>query len=516
MNRPIQRILIAAVLFAGSVFGQTGVLRGVVTDESGAVVPGAQVTARGAAGVIKYTTSGIDGTWSLTGIPFGAYEINASAPQMILPGPAKVTLRSVSQTVTLQLKVAATAQQVNVQDAAGTAVATDPSANAGAIVLRGDDLQALADDPEDLAADLQALAGPSAGPSGGEIFIDGFSGGQMPSKDSIREIRINQNPFSPEYDKLGFGRIEIFTKPGTDKLKGTAFYNFGDTFWNSRDPYAAQKAPFLLKEYGGNLSGPINARASYFVDVQRHAIDNGAVINAITLDPNTLAIVNPFTQVFRVPQRRIIVSPRVDYQLNASNTLSVRYQLTRADISDSGIGSLNLVSRGEHAHSLSQTLQAAETAVLGAKAVNETRFQYFRSDSSIVSNSPDPAIRVLGAFNGGGAQTGNASTLQNSYEFQNYTTMSAGGHVVRFGARLRDSVETDVSPNNFGGTFIFAGGLAAVLNTVNQPILDMEGNVQQASITSIERYRRTLLFQQLGYAPAQKSWRSVEVPLSSR
>ena len=80
----------------------------------------------------------------------------------------------------------------------------------------------------------------------------------MPSKESIREIRINQNPFSPEFDKLGYGRIEIFTKPGTDKFHGTGFYNFGDSFWNTRNPYAQQKAPFLLKEYGGNLSGPIN------------------------------------------------------------------------------------------------------------------------------------------------------------------------------------------------------------------------------------------------------------------
>ena len=76
------------------------------------------------------------------------------------------------------------------------------------------------DDPNDLQEDLQALAGPSAGPSGGSIFIDGFSGGDLPAKSSIREIRINQNPFSPEYDKLGYGRIEIFTKPGNYDFAG--------------------------------------------------------------------------------------------------------------------------------------------------------------------------------------------------------------------------------------------------------------------------------------------------------
>jgi hypothetical protein len=62
--------------------------------------------------------------------------------------------------------------------------------------------------PTDLLADLQALAGASAGPGGGSVFIDGFSGGQLPSKDSIREIRINSNPFSAEYDRLGYGRMQ--------------------------------------------------------------------------------------------------------------------------------------------------------------------------------------------------------------------------------------------------------------------------------------------------------------------
>jgi hypothetical protein len=90
-------------------------------------------------------------------------------------------------------------------------------------VLRGDDLQALADDPDDLAADLQALAGSSTGPNSGQLFVDGFTSGQLPPKESVREIRINSNPFSAEYDTLGYGRIEVFTKPGTEKFRGMFF-----------------------------------------------------------------------------------------------------------------------------------------------------------------------------------------------------------------------------------------------------------------------------------------------------
>src|SRR5207248_10977107 len=129
-----------------------------------------------------------------------------------------------------------------VQSDTGPGLSTDATNNAGALVLRGADLDALSDDPDDLMADLQALAGPSAGPNGGSIFIDGFSGGDLPAKNSIREIRINQNPFSPEYDKLGFGRIEIFTKPGTDKFRWSIGYTFATDSSNSRNPDAAQQA----------------------------------------------------------------------------------------------------------------------------------------------------------------------------------------------------------------------------------------------------------------------------------
>src|ERR1017187_8404017 len=87
------------------------------------------------------------------------------------------------------LKVASRSDKVIVQESSAPALSTDSSGNASAVVLRGDDLQALSDDPDDLSADLQALAGPSAGPNGGSIFVDGFSGGQLPSKESIREIR---------------------------------------------------------------------------------------------------------------------------------------------------------------------------------------------------------------------------------------------------------------------------------------------------------------------------------------
>jgi hypothetical protein len=203
----------------------------------------------------------------------------------------------------------------------------DSSNNAEAVVLRGSDLDSLADNPDDLAADLQSLAGPSAGPSGSSFYIDGFSTGEMPPKDSIREIRINQNPFSPEFDELGLGRIEIFTKPGSDKFHGSGFFNIGSSSLNSRNPYASIKAPFLLREYGTSLVGPLNRYATFTLDARGDATDNGAVINGAIVDPISLAIIDPYSNVFNVAQHRVLVTPKVDYQIgqkqHSLNSLSL-------------------------------------------------------------------------------------------------------------------------------------------------------------------------------------------------
>ena len=484
---------------SASLIAQTTTLRGVVTDETGAVIPAAKVTVRGPNGERSVAT-GNDGSYTLAGLPPGDYTMEASASGLVLPEPMRVTLSTGVRALNLQMKVAATRQEITVQESDAT-VNTDAASNASAVTIKGSDLESLSDDPEDLQSDLQALAGPSAGPSGGQIFIDGFSGGQLPPKESIREIRINQNPFSPEYDKIGLGRIEILTKPGTDKLRGAVSYNYMGDFWNSRNPYAAQKAPLRLNEFRANLSGSLNRRASFTLDVSREAIDNGSIVNTVTLDPRTLAVM-PFTAVPVTPQRRNLVSPRLDYQLGANNTLTVRYLYSRSDIRDAGIGSFDLLSRAYHFPSTNQTLQATDTAVFGT-SVNETRFQYSRYASEVIPNLQSTTIQVLGSFNGGGAQTGHAFNTQNSYELQNYTTMIHGDHTVKFGVRARLQYIDSVSPLNYNGTFTFGGGQAPVLDANNQPVPDASGQPVITEIQSIERYRRTLLFDQLGYTPEQ-------------
>ena len=496
MRQPANVVLILALLATPPVCAQTATLRGQVTDESGALVPGAKVSVTAAGGTAKATKSDEGGAYNFTGLAPGDYSVQASAPRLVQAQPAKIALKPGPQMLNLVLRVAAMSEKVTVTENGPTPVSTDAANNASALVLSGADLDALPDDLDDLAADLQALAGPSAGPNGGTIFVDGFSGGQLPPKESIREIRINQTPFSAEYDKLGYGKIEIFTKPGSDKYRGTAQWNFANDFWNTRNPYSPEKAYFLLNEFEGNAGGPLTAKSSFTVDAQRNMVDNGSIFDTVTVNPQTLAI-QPLAGVLVTPGRYTNVSPRIDYQVSQNQTLMFRYGITHSDVRDNGIGGFDLVSRGYHSQFTNQTVQAADTVVLGS-AVNETRFQFYRSATQAIANSTSPTIQVLQSFNDGGATLGRTFDAQNSYELQNYTSIVKGPHAWRFGIRLRGQTDDNVSPQNFNGTFTFAGGtLAPVLNAENKPLPEM------APITSIESYRRTLLFQQLGRTPAQ-------------
>jgi hypothetical protein len=489
--------------FSSVLFAQTATLHGVVTDESGAVVPGATITLTNRAGVTTTTVTSSDGTYSIRAIAAGEYTAQASAPDL-KSSPAMVAIRPGDQTLNLGLKVTAAAQQVTVDEQPAT-VSIDPANNASATLLKGEDLEALSDNPDDLINDLIAIAGPGAGPGGASVFIDGFTGGLVPAKESIREIRINQNPLSAEYDKIGLGRIEILTKPGTNQLHGSEAFNFGTDSWNSRNPYAQQKAPFLQRELRGNISGSAGKHASFVLDARRDAVDNGAIINGTTLDPTTFGIINPYTNVFRIPQQRWNINPRLDYQIGTNNTATVRYTHSHVGILYAGVGGFNLIARGADTETSGDEIQATETSVLSANTVNEIRFRFSQTRNETTPNTLGPAIQVLGAFNAGAVPGGHSFDTLNNLEFQNNVSIVHGAHSFRFGARLRRTSDDNVGPQNFAGTFTFGGGTAPVLDANNQPVLDTSGQPLLTPITSIERYRRTLLFQSMGFSSSQIS-----------
>lgn len=502
------RLLVGGLLFElliGAAAAQTpGTIKGTLSDESGGVIPAATVSLKGNSGT-KTTQSQADGTYSFTGLAPGQYTVNLTFPGFT-PFSNTVTVGSGS-TVQLPIRLSLTTetQQVTVNADAGPTVNVEPDSNATALVIQGSDLQSLPDDPDDLSDALQALAGPGAGPNGGQLYIDGFSGGQLPPKESIREVRVNQNPFSTEYDRLGFGRIEILTKPGTDRLRGMLFLNDSDATFDSRNPFASNKPDYSNRMYGGNVSDSINKRSSFFLDYNERDITNNAITHAIFFDPNLFQAV-PVNTALVTPQMNRTISPRVDYQLSTNHTLTARFEERMSSFDNAGLGGYRLPPPYSqlpyNTSGDAQNVMITETAILNARTESETRFQYFRNWSQSIGNQV-PQVNVANSFVTGGNGIGDTFDRTHHLELQNYTTITRGKQTIKFGVRVRRDSDQNNNPQGFNGQFIFLGGVEPVLDASNQIVYDPSGVAQTQLLTSLEQYQRNLALQKAGLSQAQ-------------
>src|SRR6201987_2106280 len=460
-RRKLCIVCVLGLVFAGAVWAQApaGALRGQVTDPSGGAVVGATVLLTTPSGASMDTTTNKDGVYEFKDLPPGKYDVKAVAQ-----GFAMFTKRGVEitagQTARVNISLEIEVQQEKVVvNSTTTQLDVNPANNANTIVMQGKDLEALSDDPDELQSELQALAGPSAGPNGGQIYIDGFTGGQLPPKASIREIRINQNPFTSEYDKLGYARIEILTKPVTDQWHGSLFLTGTSSAFNSRNPFEQLpegEAPpgYESTQFSGNIGGPLSKKALIFFNYEQRNLNNLNVVNAQIVDPTTF-LVTPFSEAVPNPDTRINLSPRLDYQVSASNTLSVRYQYYHQTQDNESVGAFKLASLGTNQLDSESTLQVSDTQTLSPRTINETRFQYIHEVANQSPVSTAPMITVTNAFADGGNATGTNDDTQNRYELQNETYMTLGKHSLKYGGRLRATTDSNSTNATFNGEYSF-------------------------------------------------------------
>jgi carboxypeptidase family protein/TonB-dependent receptor-like protein len=479
----------------------SGALRGTVTDQLDSLVVGATVILKAAGGATTRVTTNSAGVYEFKRLAPGSYELAIVSPGFNQFEEKNVQVRArETTTFNAQLTVAFEEQEVTIDD---RHITTDSDNNANAVVLRGRDLEALPNDPDSLAAALQAMAGPVDPEAGGaQIKVDGFSNGQIPPKEAIREVRINNNPFSAENEFPGFSGIEIFTQPGADKWHGSFSYDFNDESLNSRNPFTTRRAPYQQRAFNFSLSGPIiKKKASFSTYFGRYVSDANSIVNATTLDPVTLKPVT-VNQSFVTPEKNTYGNGRLDYKLNKKHTLVGRFNYNVSTQDLQGIGGFSLPSRAYKGRRSNFTLQITETALINEKTVNETRFQWIRNRFNQQSLSEGFALNVLDSFFGGGSQVGAASNAQQRFELTNFTSWTKGNHFLKVGGRVRHGQTDSISPGNFGGTYTFSGGRGPMLDANDQVVLGPDGLPVIVPVSSLERYRRTLALERAGLNPA--------------
>jgi hypothetical protein len=427
-------------------------ISGLVTDPSGAIVVGATVAllpphADANSSPLETTWTGPNGRYTLH-VPSGAYTLSVQSAGFARFDSLPVDLPPHTElTLDIRLKLEVQLQQIDVNDDA----ATPASRSGSSIVLTSHDIETMPLDSAALLAELQGLAGsPDAA-----LYVDGFSNATLPPRSSIREVRINQNPYSAQNDTNPVnGTIQVTTKPGTDHTHGQ-FYLYGDeSALNAANPFSPRQPGYYAFASGGSLSGPLNHRASYLASWDQTSLRMNSAIDAQTLDANLLP--TQLDQAVPSPRSLLNISSKLDLRTGQNSTLMLRYIFDRSAQTNGGVGQLNLISQGFDNSTDTQTLQAVDTRTLGSSIVDETRLQYARTRAAQTPNSLAPTVIVEGAFTGGGNNQGVFSDHQDRLELQNYLSLAKGNHYLNLGGRFRLGRDANHSLANYNGEFIFS------------------------------------------------------------
>ena len=422
-------------------------LRLTVVDQTGGGVPQASVRITRADGTTLDLNADARGVVTIPGLPLGPVQLHVEFPGF-LSYEATVMLRRGNNTQTVTLALAALEEEVVVTD---TAAASDLRGNSMTTVLEEEVLAELSDDPEELAAQLEAMTG-----GAGAVFqVDGFQGGRLPNRNEIRQVRFRNNSFAADNHDAGRSQVEIVTRPGLTAWSGHANFGLRNDVLNARNAFARTETPEQFRRFTRGMRGPLlrnRTSLRFSVDGNR-SFDSGTIV--------ALAPGGPIADQVRRPFEQTNVSFGLDHGVTRNSTLRVEYRAGEDGRRNLGVGDFNLMERAYARSSREQRVRGSMQTVLGRANLNELRVQFNARESIADSASQAVSIVVIDAFSSGGAGVSSRGTTRNLEVADNYD-FAIGGHSMRVGALFEADNFQNFDARNAAGTFTF-GSLDAFL-----------------------------------------------------
>jgi hypothetical protein len=499
MTRQVGHFVLALVLtLPASLVAQQGTtdLRGVLRDSQGGALPGVTVVVRNQdTGMFRETTSNADGTYFVSGLIPGRYEISAE-----LQGFKKFTRQDVpleigrTATVDITLDVGALTEVVTVTGTASTLDLTSkevggrvsdreltglPSVNrnfVGVIGILPWVIPSIS--TESFGSDSITVNGQD--PRNNNYMLDGANNnddviGQRAGTqartaiESVQEFQVITNQFDAEFGRTTGAVINAVTKQGTNAWRGSAFGYFQDASLTQRDFFAelnnSAKPDTTQQQFGGTIGGPIvRDKAHFFASLERVIIDSGITVN-IPARPEFNTTTTTKTRVWNTVLR-------FDNQINANNTWGVRWlredspQLNQI-INPSGANLATLEAAREEAD-VDQTVVGTFNSVLGNTRFNTLRVAWTQEDVAFANPCfngngrnqagcpPTLAFQTYTAGQSAVAQ----SRINDAYQIENtlswFIPNRAGNHDVKFGVQWQHSQAESLAQDNLNGTFTFS------------------------------------------------------------
>jgi hypothetical protein len=427
----------AAQVVQGSGVGST--LRVTVFDQTDAALIIANVSIVDTRGVEHTAVVDARGVALFENLDPGVYQVKASA-ESFRTITTPVTVRRGENRTTLRLALATIEQAITVEEKD----AASGRDNGFTQTLSQEEIDALPDDPDEMAEELMRMAGPGA-----QIFVNGFRGGRLPPKDQIQQIRFHTNSFSAEYHEAGMIRVEVITKAGLGGWRGHTNFGFRDESLNATNAFAKTKGPEQMRRYMVNFQGPIAKGKTGF----SMSFDGNS-----SYDSRTIVAQSPTGQVNELavaPTDAMNFNARVEQQMGANGQLQLEYTRRQNDRGNLGVGDFDLPERAYSVDNSTNIFRVRSTSVIGKKVFSEFRFSVIDSMLSTTSASVAPTIRVNDAFNAGGAgQMGDRSAREIEVA-QNFDFTIGRKHSLRAGLLLEAGWWDSNQRGNAFGTYTF-------------------------------------------------------------
>lgn len=472
MKRPWSLGVATLLLVAAAVFRPapasaqviTAEISGLVSDASGAVLPGATITARNlGTGFERVTVSAGTGLYSLLSLPVGPYTVTVemSGFKTIVREGLELSL---NQKVILDFKlsVATVKEEVTVIANAPLIQTTDGVIGQTITTEKVDSIPILGRAYTGLIA-LAPGVGDSNTIAGNAYYantykIDGMendsesvAGAQSRvTLDAVGEVQVLTNQFSAEFGRALGGAVNVITRSGTNQVRGRGFFYEQNGLWNAKNYFAlSQPLPiFTTRNYGGTIGGPIKKdKAFYFISVERITDDRPVVLRDPSGGPS---------QTLNRPTRQLTAFSKMTQQLNAKHTFQASFLYDTSKADGEGVSGINQPSNGFKRHINNYLFIANDVGVLSPTVVNEVRFQYQRR---MQDSTPDtlqgPEIDRPSSITGRNAGLPFGWT-ENKIQFTDTITKILGNHSVKAGVNIQQLFNSPWDYEGyFGGQYVF-------------------------------------------------------------
>jgi hypothetical protein len=497
----IVAIVVTALSLGGPAYAQTaatGNIEGVVTDATGAVLPGVTVVVKNTeTNVARDLTTDGEGRYRASALQPGTYEVVAtlSGFQALPLGKVEVLVGQ-THVVDVKMRPAGVAEEVTVTGESPLidTARTDVSNVVGETAIQNLPINgrrwenfvllgpAVTNDGNFGLVSYRGISGlynnnTVDGADNNQAFFSEARGRTRTSysisQASIKEFQVGVSNFSAEFGRAAGGTVNAVTKSGTNSFRGEGFYFLRHDKFMAKDPFTPFKPPEKRQQYGVSTGGPLQRdKVFYFAnfDQQRrnfpYFVRPSQPLTFLTSSctavgcPSTVAFYTALNTFAPREGNNKIGLGKVDFAVNNHNNLTVQYNAHRWN-SPNGIQTQQIVnvSPGTNGTDIVKTDFALVTlnTVLSQRWLNEARVQIGRDFEQQLPNAPGPGTTVTG-----GIDIGMPNFLprpkypdERRYQFVDNVTYYAGAHNLKTGVDINYVREDLINLFQGGGIYAY-------------------------------------------------------------